>query len=115
MKPKLNILFICSWYPSRVLKSNGDFIQRHAKAVVLQHNVTVIHVKTDKNTVNKIEITDHIINNVRTLIAYVKPSKNPILKISRFINAYKKLVQKAGSFDVIHVHKFYPAGFRFAH
>jgi len=44
---KLHVLFLASWYPSRILKSNGDFIQRHAEAVALQHKVSVIHVKSD--------------------------------------------------------------------
>ena len=77
---KLHILFLASWYPSRVLKSNGDFIQRHAEAVALQHKVSVIHVKSDNNLKQKIEIDDKEVNGIRTIIAYVKNSKNPFIK-----------------------------------
>ena len=106
MKNKKHILFITSWYPSRVLPSNGDFIQRHAEAVALLHKVTVIHVVTDPN-LNKTEIKDEMINGVRTLVAFIKPS---LVKVFSFINAYKTLLKKAGSFDFIHINKLFPVG-----
>jgi len=106
----MHILFINSWYPNRVLKQNGDFIMRHAEAVALKHQVTAIHVKSDKNTKGTIEITDNNIKNVRTLIAYTKTTKNPLLKIIRFLKAYFLLVKKAGVFDIMHVNKIFPAG-----
>jgi len=107
LKDKKNILFLSSWYPSRVLPVNGDFIQRHAEAVSLLHNVTVLHVITDPKANKTIEITDKTIQNVRTLIAYIKPSP---LKIFSFVKAYSLLLKKAGKFDIVHVNKFYPVG-----
>ena len=108
---KLHVLFLASWYPSRVLKTNGDFIQRHAEAVALKHNVTVLHVITDDNLSEKIAIDDTVINSVRTLIAYIKKTKNPILKWIQFIKAYQLLIKKVAPFDVVHVNKFYPVGY----
>lgn len=110
MKENLNILFLNSWYPSRVLPTNGDFIQRHAEAVALQHKVSVVHVISDKNLKEKIEISDTTINSIRTIIAYIKPTSNPLLKWYRFFKAYKIVLKKAGTFDLIHVNKFYPGG-----
>lgn len=106
-KKNLHILFIAGWYPSRVLPSNGDFIQRHAEAIALRNRVTVIHVITDLNTDSDITITDETINEVRTLIAYIRPSK---LKIISFYHAYKRLLKIAGNIDIIHVNKLYPTG-----
>jgi len=108
---KLHVLFLASWYPSRILKSNGDFIQRHAESVALQHKVSVIHVKSDDNLDDKIEIDDKNINGIRTIIAYVKSSKNPLIKWYRFIKAYQLLLKMVMPFDIIHVNKFYPGGF----
>ncbi len=108
---KLHVLFLASWYPSRILKSNGDFIQRHAEAVALQHKVSVIHVKSDDNLDCKIEIDDKNINGIRTIIAYVKNTRNPLIKWYRFIKAYQLLLKMVMPFDIIHVNKFYPGGF----
>ena len=108
---KLHVLFLASWYPSRILKTNGDFIQRHAEAVSLKNKVSVIHVKSDNDLKQKIEIDDKEINGIRTIIAYVKTSKNPLIKWYRFIKAYQLLIKMVVSFDIVHVNKFYPGGF----
>lgn len=107
MNKKQSILFLSSWYPSRVLVSNGDFIQRHAEAVALVHKVTLLHVITDIKAKEPIEISDNVINNVRTLIAYIQPSS---FKIFRFLKAYKILLKRAGNYDVVHVNKLFPIG-----
>lgn len=108
-KRKLHILFINSWYPSKVLPTNGDFIQRHANTIATKHKVTAIHVITNIS-IRKNEITDEDINNVRTLIAYLKPVKNNLSKQIQFFKAYKKLVSLSGSFDLVHVNRLFPAG-----
>ncbi len=110
MREKLNILFLCSWYPSRVLPTNGDFVQRHAEAVSTQHKVTVFHIITDANCVKKIEISDEIVQNVRTLIAYVKPTSNLLFKVLRFRKAQNELLKKVNKIDIIHVNKLFPMG-----
>ena len=67
MQQKLSVLFLCGWYPSRVLPTNGDFIQRHAEAVALKHQVTIMHIVTDKNLIKNLEIKSDVINGVKTL------------------------------------------------
>jgi len=106
---KLNILFLCSWYPSEVLPTNGDFIQRHAEAVNLQHTVTALHI-ISKPGLTKTEFSEKNINNLKTLIAYTKPTNNPIVKIFRFRKAYKHLLKKIEKIDVVHVNRIFPLG-----
>jgi len=104
---KLHILFLASWYPSEVLPTNGDFIKRHAVAVSLLHNVTVVHVITDPKATQKIRITATKTNTVNTLIAYVKPSK---YKLFVFLSAYIKVLKMVGDIDIIHVNKLFSSG-----
>lgn len=47
MDNKLKVLFISSWYPSRITPMNGDFIQRHAEAVGQFCYVDFLHVAFD--------------------------------------------------------------------
>jgi len=108
-KKKLNILFINSWYPSRVFPQNGDFIQRHAEAVALKHQITSLHVVTDPS-VSETEISERTINDVRTLIAYVKPKRPGLPKLIQFTQTYFTLLNKAGTFDLVQVNRIYPAG-----
>ncbi len=109
LKKKLHILFLCSWYPSKVLPTNGDFIQRHATAVSALHKVTVLHIVSDKN-IEKSIIDIKIINGVKTCIGYVKHSKNPFVKYYRFLAIYKKLITAINKIDVVHLNVIYPFG-----
>jgi glycosyltransferase involved in cell wall biosynthesis len=107
---KLNILFLCGWYPSRVLPNNGDFIQRHAKAVSLLHNVEVIHIISDEKSTKNIEIETKEINDIKTHIGYIKQTNNPILKCIRYWKTYIILLRKIKSFDAVHLNELYPFG-----
>ena len=109
MKKKLHILFLCGWYPSSVLPQNGDFIMRHAQSVHLKHNVSILHIIT-KSNISKTEIEVTREGNLATYIAYLPPSFNPIIKLVRFWNAYKNILDRIGSFDVVHLNKLYPFG-----
>ena len=107
---KLHILFLTSWYPSKVLPVNGDFIERHAEAVATLHRVSILHVITNPHAIKPIEIEIQKSSSKNAYIAYVKKSKNPFIKLIRFYKAYKTLLNKIGSFDIIHLNKLYPAG-----
>ena len=110
LKKKLHILFLCGWYPSDVLPNNGDFIQRHAEAVSLKHNVSVLHIISSEDCSKKIEITTQEVNNITTHIAYLRATKNSVIKIIRFWRAYKLLLTKIPEFDLVHLNKLYPFG-----
>lgn len=109
MKKKLHILFLCGWYPSNVLPKNGDFIMRHAKTVSAMHTVSVLHI-ISKPRISKTEIEVEKDNDLHTYIAYIKPSKNPFLKLYRFWFAYQALLKEIGGFDIVHLNKLYPFG-----
>lgn len=110
MNKKLHVLFLNSWYPSRVSPYNGDFIQRHAEAVSLHHQVTSLHIITDLNLKESLEITDEIINEVRTIIGYLKPTRNPLLKLYRYFKTFLSIYKKIGKIDIVHLNVIYPAG-----
>ncbi len=110
MKKKLHILFLCGWYPSRVLPNNGDFIQRHAEAVSLKHEVTVIHIITDKNCIENIEINFQVIAGIKTYIAYIKHTENPVLKFFRFYKAYQETLKRIPLINFVHLNSIFPMG-----
>jgi len=107
---KLHILFLCGWYPSRVLPNNGDFIQRHAKAVSSLNKISVLHIISDENCIKEIEIVSEVLDGIQTHIGYVKKTNNPILKIYLYYKAFKLMLLKIGLIDVIHLNTLYPFG-----
>ncbi|MGY0408180.1 MAG: hypothetical protein ACWIPJ_07490, partial [Polaribacter sp.] len=78
MTQRLHILFLCGWFPSRVFPTNGDFIERHAKAVARKHTVSILHIVSDKNLRKKTEITTKKEENITTYIAYIKKTNNKL-------------------------------------
>jgi len=115
LKKRLNILFIASWYPNKDLPFNGDFIQRHAQAVALFADVTVIHIastiqkekfiieETENNQVREIRVYH---KRVQTKIGLIKYIKNLFVKSK----AFKIALQKAGKIDMVHLNIILPAG-----
>ena len=109
LNKKLHILFLSGWYPSRVLPSNGDFVQRHAEAVATKHKVTLVHVVTDEN-INKKEVVEKTINNVFTKIVYVPKVSNKFFKFLLFLKTYINEINSIGSFNLTHLNITFPKG-----
>lgn len=109
MNKKLHILFLCGWFPSKVMSTNGDFIQRHAEAVATLHKVSVLHIiSSSEVTKNTIEISEK--NGVKIYIGYLKKTKNPILKLIHFWKIFKQIITKINTIDIVHLNEIYPFG-----
>jgi len=115
---KYKVLFISSWYPNRVKPTLGNFVQKHAEAVSLYADVSVLHVCFDENLVDKTyEIISTEINNVKTIIIYCKKNSNLLFRFCRYLNAYrwgmKLLIGPNGKPDIIHANVIFPVGLLF--
>jgi glycosyltransferase involved in cell wall biosynthesis len=97
-----NILFISSWFPSKVQPSNGNFVQRHAEAVALRHDVEILHSIGDFNQGEKYIFNDQVVNGIRTLIVYYRNSKNPVKNFYRRMKAYKMGFSIMKKPDLVH-------------
>ncbi|WP_315053515.1 glycosyltransferase [Chryseobacterium indoltheticum] len=97
-----NILFISSWFPNKIEPTNGNFVQRHAEAVSLVHNVEILHAIGDFDQDEKYLFDDRLINSIRTLIVYYKNSKNPVKNFFRRMKAYNKGFSKLQKPDLVH-------------
>ena len=96
------ILFISSWFPNKLEPTNGNFVQRHAEAVSLLHDVEVLHAIGDFNQKEKFVFDDEMINGIRTLIVYYKNSKNPLQNFLRRMKAYQLGFKKIQKPDLVH-------------
>ncbi|CAN5526812.1 glycosyltransferase family 4 protein [soil metagenome] len=120
MNKKLNILFLSSWYPNRVLPTLGNFVQKHAEAIALYEHVIALYVCSDANNKQKYEIVESDLHNVHTVNVYYKkvehsiPLLSQIQKARRYIKAHliglKIVNQKFNKIDLVHHNILYPAG-----
>ncbi|MEO8711730.1 MAG: glycosyltransferase [Parafilimonas sp.] len=117
----MKVLWLASWYPDEYEPTNGDFVQRHAKAVSQLMYVDVIHVAQackDFNHLNKIVLNDD--GNLHEAIHYFTYKKtgidllDKVLYNKTYLNYYKKIldqyIQEKGKPDLVHVHVPMKAG-----
>lgn len=108
MKTK-HILFLASWYPSRISPFNGDFVQRHAKVVALRNRVTVLSAVRDDSMAENYQINETKTDLNEINVYYKGSFFKPFNYIKRFVALYKG-VKLVGNYDLVHLNVTYPAG-----
>ena len=119
---EMKILWLCSWYPNKLKPFDGDFIQRHADAISLLHEVQALFIKKDEEgkITKNIKEETNITGNLTEKAIYYKPLRTGIRIIDKIISdrQYKKLYRSAiqkyfeenGQPSFVHVHVAMKAG-----
>jgi len=111
----LNVLFLPSWYPNKIHPQNGDFIQRHAEAVVSYCKVAVLYVLADPEATDfSVEVTEH--KGILEVRVY-HPKTSKWLFWRQFTNymkahrlGYEAVIKEVQQIDIVHLNVFYKAG-----
>jgi glycosyltransferase involved in cell wall biosynthesis len=114
------VLFLASWYPSRVNAFDGDFIERHAKSISLYNKVFVIYIVKDQNIRDgKIVIEKDVSGNLIAYKAYY-PSYSKIGWIEKvhsnrwnfklYQRIYQTIIHEYGQPDIVHLNVLMKAG-----
>ncbi|MBI5857076.1 MAG: glycosyltransferase [Sphingobacteriales bacterium] len=111
-----NILWLPGWYPSALNPFNGDFIKRHAEAMSLFENVTVIYAVRDERgiitrSIHKEEKQSGRLTEI-IIYYYITPLKVKIIEkffsFVKFRSIYKSVIgsflNETGNPDLVHVH-----------
>ena len=117
----MKILWLASWYPDEYEPANGDFVQRHAKAVSQLINIDVIHVVQAGRKFNYLnKVVKNNDGNLHEAIHYFTYKKSNIDWLDKILynktywRYYKKIIddyiQQNGKPDLIHVHIPFKAG-----
>lgn len=96
------ILFISSWFPSKIEPTNGNFVQRHAETVALLHEVEILHAIGDPYQKEIYLFDRRTINGIKTVVVYYKKTPNPLLNFIRRMNSYKKGFSYMQKPDLVH-------------
>lgn len=117
----MKLLWLASWYPDEYEPTNGDFVQRHAKAVAQLMAVDVIHVAQtgkDFGSLSKVVLNNE--NNLHEFIHYFSFTKTGIVWLDKirynktYLRYYKNIlhqyIKEKGKPDLIHVHVPMKAG-----
>jgi glycosyltransferase involved in cell wall biosynthesis len=96
------ILWLPSWYPSKLQPYNGDFIQRHARAAALYMNIEVIYVVKDEKGIitKKVKKEVTISGKLKeTIIYYYHPESkftllSKLLSYLKYVRLYKRTIRE---------------------
>ncbi len=117
----MNVVWLASWFPSRINISVGDFIERHAYAVaanVDQLSVIVV-LKDDAMPVNSVEIQQIKVGNLTIYTAYYGKSFwggsiGKLLSQRKYLllqnKIFKQIISTEGKPDLVHVQVAMKAG-----
>lgn len=110
------ILWLASWYPNKNSPFEGDFIQRHAKALALLNPVTVIYIAQGgiEQPEKKEVYIEHTTNGLTEIIYHFTFSKTgwSLLDKIRYNIIYRRKAKQLlknyfaihGKPDIVHVH-----------
>ncbi|MFZ4400487.1 MAG: glycosyltransferase family 4 protein [Bacteroidales bacterium] len=116
---KLKVLFISSWFPNKQNSTLGNFVEKHAEAVSLYADVSVLHVCFHSAYDAKKEYVIERCENLDIHIIYLKKIKTNIpiftafLKFCKIITAYHygfKQIYKNSKPAIIHANILIPIG-----
>jgi L-malate glycosyltransferase len=122
LKPgNLKVLFLSSWFPTRILPTNGNFVEKHAESVALFCQVAILHVCLDINLRDKVyDVNRDTSNGIFKVIIYFKkpgckfPPIAATTKAFRYLRGYfmgyKMILENFGKPDIVHCNVIYPVG-----
>lgn len=109
----LNILFLASWYPSKVHATLGNFVQRHAQAIATKHNVTLVYLAKDIHLKSPFQIEVESVNDVKEIICYYRDKG---ILGSGYLKAFNHVLKNELKpdielFNIVHVNVLFKAGY----
>lgn len=112
----MKVLFLTMWYPSEDRPAKANFVREHARAVSLEHDVTVLHLagrwhetQVESGLIQAID-NDALTYGLPTFRTYYRPARVLGTEFARFffggIRAIRQIDRQEGPFDIIHAHEF---------
>lgn len=109
--PVYHILFLTRWYPHQDDPQLGVFIRKHANAVSLYCNVSVLNVRAVADLKSNFEINSNATGNLSETVVQFKPSANRIVNFIRNAKAhfmgFNTIKKSKGMPDIMHTHVMY--------
>src|SRR5690554_1376813 len=108
----MDVIFVASWYPSKLHATNGNFIEQHARAVTKAGgNVRVVHMAYS-NRILMPQVEMKIQNEIRVYHMLIPRVLENSMTAKGIL--FKKLVSRFDASDfhpkIVHGHVVYPAG-----
>jgi glycosyltransferase involved in cell wall biosynthesis len=117
---KYHVLYISSWFPTKLTPTNGDFVERHAIAVAEYCNVSILHVCFDPTLSVSFILDNKKSGNANSYIYYLKSPNyslaflNKLIRLIKYIWFYIKglnqIESRHGKVNLVHANVLFPIG-----
>jgi len=116
MTTRRKILWLPSWYPNRSDPFDGDFIQRHARAAAIHHDIHVLFVAAVDDESDSTPQWNRY-TGLTEQILYIRKGKGRLGRLLKqwhwrrqYLQAIKRYIREQGPPDIVHVHVAWKAG-----
>ena len=116
----INVLWLASWYPGRIDRFTGDFIERHAKAVSKYVKITVLVILKDEAlNFDEVNIEKNEEENLTVYMVFYGKTNAPVwmesfLSVRKYFSLqkqlFKQIEKEIGRPDMVHVNVAMKAG-----
>ncbi|MGE5431212.1 MAG: glycosyltransferase [Syntrophomonadaceae bacterium] len=86
---KIKVLFLASWYPSRLNKFEGLFVKKHALAASMTADVSLLYVALDRELKEKYEICAETEDGILTVRVFFSKPKSRLPYFSFLFNIFR--------------------------
>ncbi len=116
---KRNVLFLASWFPTRIHETSGNFNEKFAQALAVSHQVVVLHVIADSDATSKVEFVSTEHDGYKKVVVYFRKRRSETIfhkvqKAYRYFKYYRKgyqfILEKWGRPDIVHNNVLFPSG-----
>jgi glycosyltransferase involved in cell wall biosynthesis len=99
---KIKVLMLPKWYPSRLDVAEGNYVERHIKAISKVADVAVLYVHSDEKIREaSFEIFTAVENDFPVVRVFFKRSRTGISFFDKAVNLYRYLNAQAEGYKVI--------------
>lgn len=116
-----NILYLSSWYPTKIEDDLGNFVEKLAHAQSGLDRITVLHaVADDAMKEEEFRIEKNERGNLREIILYYGKARKGFIFLRKYrrwrmlrqhyLFGLNKATEWSGKFDLIHLHVIWPVG-----
>ncbi len=109
----MNILFVTSWYPSKLDPTNGNFVERHALALISQgHQVRIVHEAFSNRILFPTIEVETAVSGIVIYQLYLPKILQGKLRVRKALT--RRLLERLNidefNADIVHGHVLYPVG-----
>jgi glycosyltransferase involved in cell wall biosynthesis len=111
---KIKVLMLPKWYPSRLDSAEGNYVERHVRAISAYADVAVLYVHSDADIKDSYELVQALENGYPVYRVFFRRSESGWRFLDQAVNLYRYFRAQKKGYDVLK-HTFGPISLTHVH